>query len=141
MCMIVDACVASHLKNKTFDGLPILRWLFSSQKKSKLIIGGQLTNELYKAGIGDLLSILKQAARLHEVEESALASEEAVLKKNPEIRSNDPHVLAISRIAQARLVFTTDKDLRKDLKNKKVVPQKVSIYTNGSHAHLIRNCQ
>jgi hypothetical protein len=138
--MIVDACVVSHLSNRTPDGQPILKWLLNSKEKSGMIVGGWLTAELHKAGIGNLLVLLKQTARLHEIEETALKKDESILRASKTFKSNDVHVLALARVSRARLVFTTDGKLGVDLKNKKLVPQRISIYKNASHSHLIRNC-
>lgn len=140
MCMIVDACVVSHLSNRTADGQPVLKWLLDSKAKSGMIVGGRLTAELHKAGIGNLLALLKQTARLHEVEEAILKDDESTLRTSEKFKSNDVHVLALARVSRARLVFTTDRNLGDDLKDKKLVPQRISIYKNARHAHLIRNC-
>lgn len=140
MCMIVDACVVSHLTNKTTDGQPVLKWLLDGKAKSGMIIGGWLTAELYKAGLGELLVLLKQAARLHEIEEAVLKNHESALRASKQRKSNDVHVLALARVSRARLVFTTDRNLGVDLKNKKLVPQTISIYKNAGHSHLFRKC-
>jgi hypothetical protein len=141
MCIILDANAAHDLTNQTPDGKPVLDWLLDKNSKSGMIIGGKLTHELGGiSGMRDILQILKSAARLHEVDNEALAREENAVKALNGHKSNDLHVLALARASRSALIFTKDKPLHKDLKNKNLVKQKISIYQTVKHVKLLKVC-
>ena len=51
------------------------------------------------------------------------------------IISDDPHVLALARICGARLVYTEDRDLMRDLKDRKLLNPLGKVLTTGTPVH------
>ena len=62
-------------------------------------------------------------------------------------RSNDTHVIALAQISGARLLYSNDKDLHVDFKNKRLIDEpRGKIYSTNedknftySHARLLRD--
>jgi hypothetical protein len=52
--------------------------------------------------------------------------------------SDDPHIIALARIARTRLLCSHDKDLHADFTNPKILKPAGSVYQKKSHQHLIR---
>jgi hypothetical protein len=134
MCIVVDANAASHLCNATDDGKPVLAWLL---KHGRLAIGGLLTDELIRAGLRETLVALDRAGRIRRFEGPDLVEAERVFREHRLVRSDDPHVLALVSISRCSVVFSGDQRLHSDLKNKRVLEVRPSIYQSGSHKHLL----
>ena len=65
-----------------------------------------------------------------------LVDKEQVLKaetKLPKLQSDDPHIIALAKVANVRLLVSDDKNLHKDFK----AIIRGSIYQNSSHAGLL----
>ena len=60
------------------------------------------------------------------------------LPKKMKPKSNDLHVIALARISGARLLYSDDKKLRKDFKNKHLVNSpRGKVYSKEDHQHLL----
>jgi hypothetical protein len=141
MCIIVDANAAHDLSNLTLDGRPVLRWLLDPKAKSGLVIGGKtLRQELQKAGLKDTLAVLSQAGRLHIINDTLIEKKESELGGQAACKSNDGHVVALALVAKCDVVFTRDILLHQDLKANSLTGQKIAIYQNHSHSHLLTTC-
>ena len=54
------------------------------------------------------------------------------------LRSDDPHVLALARTAGVRLLYTGDRDLMADFKNKELIDRpRGRVYTGAANAPLL----
>lgn len=118
MCIIVDANVASELVTPSEDGAPVLHALVS--KKLVMVCGGRLKTELGRTSFRRLYRQLVLAGSVREYMDPELANE---LGKLPtaEMRSDDPHILCLASISGARLLFSRDRNLHADFKNKKLL--------------------
>ena len=66
------------------------------------------------------------------------AADERSLWADPDLRSDDPHVLALARATGARLLHTGDRDLMADFKNKKFLAQpRGKVYSTAANARLL----
>jgi hypothetical protein len=66
-----------------------------------------------------------------------MAEEEEWLRTQ-ELRSNDPHVIALARASGARTLCSRDRELHKDFKNPALVNDpRGSVYQSPSHRHLL----
>lgn len=141
MCIVVDACVAHHLINKTRDGRPVLRWLLDKSKRSALVLGGSLIRrELGGQRFLSVLAQLNQAGRIHSVDDSEISKISRRLQLDGNYKSNDHHVLALCIASRCNIVFTDDKLLHADLKSLGKGGQKIAIYKNSTHTHLLTAC-
>ncbi len=55
------------------------------------------------------------------VNDEEVDTETKALKANGLCKSNDPHVLALAQVSGARLLYSNDKDLQQDFKNKALI--------------------
>jgi rRNA-processing protein FCF1 len=148
MCIIVDASCLHHIANFTECGRPIMRWLLNPQKLAGLIVGGKLYDELRRSSFERTrkeefyrtLKVLSEAGRLHNFRGGEVDQKTEEIRSGG-IRSNDPHVIALAIISKCNVVFTEDKDLARDLKDRAVVTHKVSIYKNQNHTRLLTTCR
>jgi hypothetical protein len=139
MCIIVDANAAHDLKNQTADGKPVLSWLLRG--RGGLVAGGRLTSELVSAGLGETLATLARAGRFSRVPDDQVDRAEAFLQELGLCRSNDLHVLAVAVVSKCRLIYTKDRALHRDAKNRSVLEPAADIYQNAAHSHLLRECR
>ena len=74
---------------------------------------------------------------VEEVREQELREQEQALAAD--IRSNDPHVLALARVSGARLLYAEDGDLMTDFKDKRFVGGKVC--SRAANESLLRRAR
>ena len=134
MCAIIDSCVRDQLvgQSSTAEGKYFREWL--NKRKGHLVVGGKLLRELsenvaVKMWISNALSS-GIAKRFTDYEINLVAS---TLKKSQACVSNDEHIIALAKVSGARLLFTTDKDLMIDFKNRKLLGGSVrgKVYTSS----------
>lgn len=141
MCIIVDANAAFELSNKTDDGMPVLQWLLNPRVKAGLIIGGKLAAELRGIKFSQVLLTLRRAGRLHIIPDQRLKEKEQSLITSGACRSNDVHVVALALATRCNVVFTRDVLLHADLRFNSVAGNRITIYQNASHSHLLVECR
>ena len=117
MCAIVDSDVAAEVfgKNPSDAGLRFFNWVSSGT--GLLIVGGKNLIELNQTSAKTWISQAYRfgKVRIEDKQEVNNLSEE--ISTQHTCKSNDQHILALSRISGARLLFTNDWDLQKDFKN------------------------
>jgi hypothetical protein len=94
--------------------------------------------ELCKVGaVQRLLVALSRAGRLRRFDEL----DERKLSHRADVRSNDPHVLALAVASGARTLVTSDGDLTTDFRNPKIIHgPRGSVYQHpAKHGHLLRH--
>lgn len=138
MCMIVDANVMGKFlrepENEDCD--PIYRWLgnggkilYSSGGQFKYEISASAKVKLSKlAAKGN--AILVGAEKFHKIERDITTSNLC--------KSDDFHILALASFTGARVLYTKDRDLIKDFKNKSLIDNpRGRIYSSKSNAGLL----
>lgn len=114
MCLIIDACSANIVAAENCEASSIIiEWV---RTKGHVVSGGELQKELGRTRLNALIIQWSRAGRFTVVDPTRLAVELKTLETCP-VRSNDHHVIAIARIANAGVVVTGDDDLMKDLKD------------------------
>ena len=114
MCVIVDNNAFKLLIERSEECKVLYEWIMD--RKIKLIVGGELYDEL--KGVADYkiwIKILEGKGYL-VIEEEGVAERTKELKKR--CKSNDAHVIALAQVAGARLLYSNDRKLHKDFKNK-----------------------
>jgi hypothetical protein len=140
MCIIVDASATRDLAEPTDDGKPVLNWLLKG--KGGLIIGGYLSTELERSSrLRATFVVLNQAGRLRRLADDKVRQVAEQIKLRDICCSNDCHVVAVAIISGCRLIFSRDKDLGKDLKNREIVNPAAAIYKSKDHKHLLTECE
>ena len=126
MCAILDA-------NSIHDVFSLSRrssagedfYVHLQQGKMELVVGGEVLRELREYS-RDLREWLKEAsgrggrrARVRHVSLEQMTARQAELERTGNLRSDDPHIIALAQVSGARLLYTKDEDLRQDFKDKK----------------------
>jgi len=147
MCAILDNNVRNEVfgENQSEAGRYFLDWLSSG--KGKLVVGGVLLREL--GGYGRFVQWLQQAVNsgiATYIDDSEVNAETERLMTQVDCRSDDEHVLGLAIVSGARLLFTNDRDLQDDFKDRQIIPGiRGRIYTTigrkdvrDSHKRMLR---
>lgn len=123
MCAIVDNNVRDQVfgvNSQSPAGRFFLAWL--SDGRGKLVIGGQLLRELND--YGDFKRWLRTALARNTalaVDDDRVDAETETIRGGRVCRSDDEHILALARISGARLLFTNDRDLQDDFRDRRII--------------------
>lgn len=139
MCLIIDANVASSLQPEpSDDAKPVIDSIV--KRKLTLVIGGKNTSELSKnSSVGRWLRGLLRANVARRIPDSDIDREERILRAQGQYKSNDVHVLALARASGARLLFSHDKSLAQDFKNRECLEPSGAVYKKRSHVRLLQS--
>ena len=139
MCLILDVnCLHKVFPVADKDFLPIKDAITSGN--AKLVYGGKkLLGEYSKAAIAwRMIVALDRAGRTRKVNDSEVDAKENELTAAGQLQSDDPHVIALAIVSNARLLCSRDTNLHADFTNPDVLQPRGSVYQNASHKHLIR---
>lgn len=140
MCAIIDANVIDEVfgSNPTPAGEKFRDWI--NKGSGRLICGGKLLEELKKGKKGSSIKkdsakrfgewafVAEHTGKMKKInDEEVKTRAEQIQKKS--IRSNDPHILALAQASGARLLYSNDKDLHKDFKNRDLISPAGFIYS------------
>ena len=122
MCVILDNNVVFEV---FADGRPpagegFFNWIDSG--RGRLVGGGKLLKELGRNE--NFLLWWRQAVlagRATRVDDDAVQAETNRLADGTTCRSNDPHVIALAVVGGARLLYTNDRKLQHDFKNRHLI--------------------
>ena len=133
MCMIVDANVLGMflLQRENPDIAPIYEWLQCGWGSIVYSTGGKFKTDIDAQNQRRLLE-LARAGRARQVPWDRVEQHEVEFGN---IRSNDPHILALARVAGVRLLYTRDGKLRADFKDRKFIDG--AIYRDRQDAGLL----
>ena len=139
MCIIIDASVLGTFlaDPPDEDAGPIHTWM--RKRKGKLVYstGGKFAREIVGKARDRLMVYVRAGLAVEEVRRERLDEEEQGLEE--EIKSADPHVLALARVSGARLLYTADYDVMTDFKNKRFIDQpRGKVYSSAANRNLLR---
>ena len=131
MCVIVDANAAKAVFGP--DPLPagtkFLDWI--EQERIRMVVGGKLLEELdvvRNARIWIKNALL--TGLLSQIPAEKIEINEKRIKAKGGYKSNDTHILALAQASGARLLYTNDRDLQKDFREKQFIDNpRGKIYT------------
>ena len=135
MCLILDTNLFSDYMNNTQDMAPVRRWLEGtkrSRRKGKLAysptdkFGAEVDRHRFKKKLMEL-------SRAGIVKEIPVAKVKKVESELPQLKSDDPHVVALAIAGSVSVLVSKDQDLHQDFK--KLVGGKV--YQNAAHRRLL----
>ena len=138
MCIIVDANrLGGVLADPAdVDAAPVRAWL-EGGGRIVYSTGGAFAREV-GGRMRDRLLTYAQAGRADYVPADQLADDERILAARRDLRSDDPHVLALARKTGTRLLYTGDRALMADFKNKKLIDRpRGKVYTGAANAALL----
>lgn len=139
MCLIIDASVAHQFAPPLSDAaVVVVNWL--TDRKGKIVYGGQLASELTRTPFRRLLVQFARAGIAIQVPEASVAAEQKRVVATGLCRSNDPHIIALARVSHARVLFSDDTDLHSDFKNARLINDpRGTIYQSARHVHLLKH--
>ena len=122
MCAIVDANVAHEVfgKSKTEAGARFLDWI--DKGSARLVVGGLLMSELDRAsGFSAWAIQARLSGRMRVANRSEVENKTAALSEAGACRSNDHHVIALAQVSGARLLYSNDRALQDDFRDKSLI--------------------
>lgn len=131
MCAIVDANVAHQVfgEDRPPAGEGFFDWL--SGPRGQLVVGGRLREELGR-NASKWLKTASLYGRVRSVIDEDVNGRTEALRRNNICTSNDEHVIALALVSGARLLYTNDKALIEDFKNRDIVAgPRGKIYTTA----------
>lgn len=120
MCAIIDNNVRDELvkEHPSAIGSYFRKWL--SDRRGKLVVGGKLLEELRENRAVKLwLSSRIQAGVVDHIEDNKVNEVTDLIRD--QCRSDDPHIIALARVSGARLLYTADRDLMDDFRNRELL--------------------
>ena len=139
MCIIVDTNkLGAFLADPADeDSRPIRKWLDRGAGSIVYSTGGKFAQEI-QGRVKARLTGYVRAGRAKLIPESRFADDERALKNRADLRSDDPHVLALARAAGVRLLYMADGDLISDFKDKRFIDQpRGKVYSGAHNAKLL----
>ena len=120
MCIILDSNILNEIlgSNRTPAAEAVWQWINGINKKRiKVVIGGKLRCELdrYSAAKNWLILLSRRGNVLSFSDQDVGSKEKEV--KSWELKSDDPHVIALALVSKARLLYSNDLNLHGDFKN------------------------
>ena len=112
-----------------------------------LVVGGKLLREPDRSkNFRTWRREALRAGKLRIVDHQEVRESTDFLKGNSSCRSDDEHVVALAQVSGARLLFSNDKDLQSDFKNRelldaprgKIYSTRLSTKFGNSHKRLLR---
>lgn len=139
MCLIVDANrLGVFLADPaTTDAAPIRRWIDRGHGRIVYSTGGTFAREI-TGRTRDRLAVYVRAGRAQLVPADRFADDERALREDADLRSDDPHVLALARATGARVLYTGDAALMADFKNRKFIrPRGGKVYSRAANKRIL----
>ncbi len=143
MCVIIDTNKISAILDASDEAsAALLKWV---NQGGSLVYAtsGPYAEELKRVNFRPLLAFSRRA-RLYAVPPHELDEHVATLEREGKCRSNDLHVLALALASGARIFYTDDENLRKDIRNSEIFHKyRGHVYSQKKHRHLLskENCK
>lgn len=135
--MIVDANrLGKFLADPVHEDVaPIREWLDRRGGRIVYSTGGKFAREVGRRLRNKLADYVRAGQATYVSPERFLEDEHTL---EPQISSDDPHVLALARATGVRLLYTGDGDLANDFKDKRFIDRpRGKVYSRAGNAHLL----
>jgi predicted nucleic acid-binding protein len=136
MCIILDAnCVGLFVSGDP-SMEPVSEYL---KKKGHLVFGGSKLKLEYERHnkFNRILIELLRTGQLLRLQTDAVDKKEIEIRHEVSTQSDDPHILAIAALSNARVLVSHDQPLHRDFTTTKFFKPKGKIYQDETHAHLL----
>ena len=147
MCAIVDVNVSHEVfgTDRPEAGERLFKRLNSGSLR--LVVGRKLLGELNYGKAQQWIQQAILAGKVHQETTGTVDEREEELSSEGRCLSNDPHIIALGQISGARLLYSNDKKLHVDFKNKLLIDEpRGKIYSTNedknftnSQARLLRD--
>ena len=132
MCAIVDANVAHEVfgADRPEVGVKFFEWINS--RNGRLVAAGKLLEELNRTSAREWARQALNAGLIRNMRDTDVNARMEELRNEGACRSNDPHVLALAQLSGARLLYSNDRNLQRDFRNKSLISNPPGkIYSTG----------
>ena len=148
-CAIIDANVVAEAFGETPNdaGAGFRRWI--SNGEGQLVSGGKLHEELRQAShrFREWAAVAQSTAQLRLIGARLSAQVVRDFEAHASRQSNDPHILALSSVSGARLLYSNDDALQQDFRNPELINNprgrvystRVNASFDGQKRNLLRN--
>ena len=140
MCAILDANVAGEVfgTERPPAGTAFFKWINSG--RGRLIVGGTLLRELDRnRRFREWHQQAALAGRVQRLRDDAVDDRMRQLRDARACRSNDEHVVALALVGGARLLYSNDRDLQLDFKDKNLIDApRGRVYSTRGRGELTR---
>ena len=123
MCAIVDANVAREVfgPDPSPAGDKFFDWI--SKGSNRLVVGGKLLEELDVGSpkFREWASQAERAGKMRILDENKVNARAKQIEHERIHTSDDPHILALAQVSGARLLYSNDRALQQDFKNKQLI--------------------
>lgn len=104
-----------------------------------IVYGGELANEyIINHNVYQIVLSLERAGKAHQENFIDVSKETNIIIKNSTYKSDDEHILALARVSGARILASSDKDLKTDFKDKLLINKpRGKIYGSPTHGPLL----
>lgn len=136
-CAILDAnCLGETFgREESQAGAEFRRWV---GVEGRLVSGGKLHEELRRsAEFRRWAEFAIRSPHLRVIPDRDLEAETQELERRADVRSDDPHVLALARVSGTRLLYTRDRKLRSDFQDPAIIADpRGQLYNLGTKDEL-----
>ena len=135
MCAILDANVVGQVfgADRPAAGQVFFAWIDSG--RGRLVVGGRLRQELDRNDAfrqWRLQAVL--AGRITLLNDEAVDNRAGRIEEQNACRSDDEHVIAVAQLGGARLLYSNDRSLQADFKDKRLIDDpRGKVYSTLSH--------
>ena len=139
MCIIVDTNkLGTFLADPPDDdSRPIHKWLDRGAGSIVYSTSGRFAQEIQGRAKTRLENYVR-AGRAKLIPGSLFADDERDLEARTDLRSDDPHVLALAKAAGVRLLYTADRNLISDFKDRSFIDRpRGKVYSSARNANLL----
>ena len=135
MCAILDVNSIGKFKDSTNEDMkPVWYWLENKNGKIVYSDTDKFRREWERGGGHTLMRELQRRDKFRLVKIQDVQEKENELRD--QIKSNDPHIIALAIVADVKVLISSDQTLHQDFKNRNLVGGKV--YQNKRHARLLK---
>lgn len=141
MCAIIDANVISQVfgSDRPAAGKEFFNWI--STGNGRLVVGAKLLKELDKGSFA-FRQWAKEgqiSGRMRRPNEDQVTARTQELREQALCRSNDPHIIALAQASGARLLYSNDRALQQDFKDKSLIDNpRGKVFTTLKHQDYSR---
>ena len=141
MCIIIDA---NRMDRFFTDPLsnevkPIHKWIGTKYGIIAYSTYGKLRDELEKGNKKDKFQEMSRSGRAIFINSEKIKLEQKRLEKIGNYKSDDVHILALANVSGARVLYTGDKALMDDFRNREIINNpRGKIYSDANNRNLLR---
>lgn len=131
MCAILDANVVHEVfgSSRPTAGKGFFDWI--DVGRGHLVVGGKLHKELTRhSRFYKWAQRARQSGRLRLANDGKVDARTEELRRDEACKSDDPHIIALAQVERVRLLYSNDRDLQRDFRNKALIDNpRGSVYT------------